>query len=143
MRKRDKVFHVEALTYTGTFDSILERYFRGEPIHRAEDTGPYDLRKLLEKYGDKLIRSRQEYLPTPSGFSTQIAWSSLCFELEEKILVTIMAKEAQPFEASLMRMNTQFQLRQRARSAQLQRCQLCEKNSLLGSLILRARRSLL
>src|SRR5205814_1638125 len=87
-----KVFHVEALTYTGTFDSIVERHFRGEPIHRAEDTGLYDIPKLIEKLGDKLLRSRQEYLPTPSGFSTHLAWSSLCFELEEKVLVTIMAK---------------------------------------------------
>lgn len=92
MVKREKVFQVEALTYTGTFDSIVERQFRGRPIHRAEDTGPYDVAKLIDKFSSKLLRSRQEYLPTPSGLSAHIAWSSLCFELEESVFVTVMAK---------------------------------------------------
>jgi hypothetical protein len=92
MREREKVFQVETLTYTGTFDSIVERRFRGMPIHRAEDTGRYDIAKMVEKYGQKLIRSRQEYLPAPSGFSTHITWASLCFEFDENVFVTIIAK---------------------------------------------------
>jgi hypothetical protein len=92
MRERDKVLQVETLTYTGTFDSIVERRFRGLPIHRAEDTGRYDIAKMVEKYGQKLFRSRQEYLPAPSGFSTHPAWAYLCFEFDENVFVTILAK---------------------------------------------------
>jgi hypothetical protein len=63
---------VEALTYSDTFDALVDRHFRGQSIHRAEDTGSYDVTKIVKKFGKKLIRSRQEYLPAPSGFSTQL-----------------------------------------------------------------------
>ena len=72
MPKRDKTLQVEALTYSDTFDALVDQHFRGQSIHRAEDTGSYDVTKIVKKFGKKLIRSRQEYLPAPSGFSTKL-----------------------------------------------------------------------
>jgi hypothetical protein len=97
MREREKVFQVETLTYTGTFDSIIERRFRGLPIHRAEDTGRYDIDKMVQKYSQKLIRSKQAYLPAPSGLSTHPAWAHICFGLDENVFVTIIANSNAPF----------------------------------------------
>jgi hypothetical protein len=92
MPKRDKTFQVEALTYTDSFDSIVDRHFRGRAIHRTEDTGSYNVAKIVEKCGKNLVRSRQEYLPTPSGFSTHLEWASLCFQFQDDVFVTMMAK---------------------------------------------------
>ena len=92
MPKRDKLFQVEALTYSDTFDAYVDRQLRGRPIHRAEDTGVYDVAIIVAKWGSKLARSRQEYLPAPSGFSTQLEWASLCFQFEKDVFVMVMAK---------------------------------------------------
>ena len=92
MPKQSKIFQVEALTYSDNFDSLVERHFRSRPFHRAEDNGAYNVTKFVEKFGGKLIRSRQEYLPAPSGLSTQLEWASLCFQLEDEVFVTMMAK---------------------------------------------------
>jgi hypothetical protein len=92
MSKSEKALQVEAVTYSDTYDSLVDRHFRGRAIHRAEDTGPFDVEKLIKKYGDKLTRSRQEYLPAPSGFSMQLEWASLCFRFDEDVFVTMMAK---------------------------------------------------
>lgn len=92
MQRRERTFQVEALTYSDSFDGVVDRHFRGRPIHRAEDTGAYDVPKLVKKFASKLTRSRQEYLPAPSGFSTQLEWASLCFQLEDDVFLTLMAK---------------------------------------------------
>lgn len=92
MPKRDKTLQVEALTYSDSFDSLVDRHFRARSLHRAEDAGPYDVSRIVEKFGNKLIRSRQEYLPAPSGFSTHLEWASACFQLENDVFVTMMAK---------------------------------------------------
>jgi len=92
MPRQAKTFQVEALTYSDNFDSLVERHFRGRPLHRAEDSGAYKVSRFVEKFGGKLIRSRQEYLATPSGVSTQLEWASLCFQLEDEVFVTMMAK---------------------------------------------------
>jgi hypothetical protein len=92
MSKRDTPIQVEALTYSDTFDAVVDQHFRGQRIHRAEDTGPYDVARLVKALKQRLMRSRQEYLPAPSGFSTQLEWASLCFQLEDDVFLTLMAK---------------------------------------------------
>jgi hypothetical protein len=92
MSERDKTLRVEALTYSDSYDSLVDRHFRGRSIHRAEDAGPYNVTKMLAKFGARLARSRQEYLAAPSGISTQLEWASLCFQLEERVFLTVMSK---------------------------------------------------
>jgi len=99
MPKRDKVFQVEALTYTGTFDSLVERHFRGQPVHRAEDTGRYDVAKLVQKFANKLVRSRQEHVTAPSGFGAHLTWATICFAFDENVFVTVMAKGNSDYRA--------------------------------------------
>lgn len=92
MSKRDKIFQVEALSYSDTFDAAAQKYFRGRPMHRAEDTGAYDVNKIADKLGDKMQRSRQTYSAAPSGLSSHLEWASLCFRLEDGIFVSVPAK---------------------------------------------------
>jgi hypothetical protein len=99
MPKRERALQVEALTYSDTFDALVDLHFRGRPSHRADDTGAYDVAKLVKKLGAKLTRSRQEYLPAPSGLSTQIEWATLCFHLEEDVFLKVMAKGNSAFRS--------------------------------------------
>src|ERR1041384_3201772 len=93
MSKRDRALQVDALTYSySSLDSVVDNHFRAQPLHRAEDTGGYDVPKLVEAFQDKLIRSRQEYLQSPSGLTTQLEWASLCIRPEENVFVIIMSK---------------------------------------------------
>jgi len=92
MSKLQKLLEVEALNYTDTFDYQVSRHFRNRPTHRAEDTGFYNIEKMIEAYGDKIVRSRQEFVTSPSGLSAQLLWASLCFELEKDLFVIAMAK---------------------------------------------------
>ena len=92
MSKPSKLIQVEAINYTDTFDYGVSRHFRNRPTHRAEDTACYDVEKIVKTYEDKLIRSRQEYVPSPSGLTTHLHWASLCFELERDLFVIILAK---------------------------------------------------
>jgi hypothetical protein len=92
MSTRDKTLQVEALTYSDTFDATAQKYFRGRAIHRAEDTGAYDIRKMVEKFGDRLDRSRQEFSASPSGLTSHLEWASLCFQLEDGVFLTVLAK---------------------------------------------------
>jgi hypothetical protein len=92
MPKQSRVLQVETINYTDTFDYIVSRQFRNRPTHRAEDTACYDIDSMVKAYQDKLIRSRQEYVPSPSGLTTQLRWASLCFELEQDLFVVVLAK---------------------------------------------------
>lgn len=47
---------------------------------------------MVEKFGGKLLRSRQENVTSPSGMSAQLKWASLCFEMEKDLFVTVLAK---------------------------------------------------
>ena len=92
MSKRERNLKVEAVTYSDTLETLVDRHFQGRPVHRVEDTGAYNVSRIIEQYGHKLLRSRQEYLPTPSGFSNQLEWASLCVQLEEDLFIIILAK---------------------------------------------------
>jgi hypothetical protein len=92
MSKQDKVIQVEALTYSDSYDSLVDRQFRNKASHRAEDTGPYDIERMVKVFGSRLIRSRQEYATSPSGFTTRLQWASLCFSLGDDTFVTMLAK---------------------------------------------------
>jgi hypothetical protein len=87
-----KTLQVEALTYSDTFEAAVDRNFRNRPSHRADDAGHYNVEKMIAKYGGKLIRSRQEYITSPSGMTVQLQWGSLCFELEKDLFVTLLVK---------------------------------------------------
>lgn len=89
---KDEAHRVEALTYSDSYDSLVDRRFHGRPFHKVEDTGPYNVKEMVEKFGSKLIRSRQEYLQSPSGLNDYLEWASLCFELEQDVFATILAK---------------------------------------------------
>ena len=92
MSKSSEILKVEALNYTDTFDYQVSRHYRDRPVHRAEDTGCYDIPKMVEVYADKLVRSRQEYVTSISGLTAQLQWASLCFRLDEDVFVIAMTK---------------------------------------------------
>ncbi|HUS35065.1 MAG TPA: AAA family ATPase [Verrucomicrobiae bacterium] len=92
MAKGRPALQVEALTYSESIDGIVDKHFRGRPSHRAEDNAAYDINKIVEVHGARLLRSRQEYLPTASGLEAALQWASLCFELEPDVFVTILSK---------------------------------------------------
>jgi hypothetical protein len=86
--KKHAPLQVEALTYSETFESIIDRNFRNCPVHRADDNAEYNVDAMIKAFADKLIRSRQEYVTSPSGLTTRLRWASLCFALEENLFVT-------------------------------------------------------
>ncbi len=86
--KIPKILQVEALTYSDSFDSIVDRNFRNRPAHRVEDNGVYDIEAMVKELGDKMIRSRQEYIIAPSGLTKQLKWATVCFALEPDLFVT-------------------------------------------------------
>jgi hypothetical protein len=92
MPKQDRPLQVEALTYSDSFESLVDRHFRDRPWHRADDVGAYDVNKMVEIYQDKLFRSRQEYAVSPSGLTTRLQWASLFFKLKEDVFVLMFAK---------------------------------------------------
>jgi hypothetical protein len=92
MSNKTKALQVEALTFSDTFDNVVDKYFRNRASHRAEDSGLFDIERIVKAYSGKLLRSRQEYAISPSGFTSRIQWASLCFQVEEDVFVTLMAK---------------------------------------------------
>lgn len=92
MKEGSKSHLVEAFTSSESFDSLVDRQFRGKPHHRAEDAGPFAIPEMVADLGDKLLRSRQEYVMAPSGLSSVSLWASLCFKLDDDVFVTAMAK---------------------------------------------------
>jgi hypothetical protein len=40
---KERTVQVEALTYADSYESIVEKHFRGRATHRAEDTGQYKI----------------------------------------------------------------------------------------------------
>lgn len=92
MKEGRKSHLVEAFTSSESFDSLVDRHFRGKPHHRAEDTGPFAIPEMVADHGSKLLRSRQEYVMAPSGLSSVPLWASLCFQLDENVFVTATAK---------------------------------------------------
>lgn len=82
----------EVITSAEAFDSPLFRAFRGGPFHRAADTAEYAAGKMVEEMKDKLIRSRQELLVSPSGTTRKLFWSSLLFHLEGDVFVVMHLK---------------------------------------------------
>ena len=93
----------EALTYTDSYESIVEKHFRGRATHRAEDTGPYKIEELVADFEKCLLRSRQEFVPAPSGLSSRLKWASMIFQPEEDVFVTIFVKgnETPEFKVSV------------------------------------------
>lgn len=87
-----KVLEVEALTYSDSIDGLADKHFRGRPSHRADDAGPYDVARMVKVLGEKLVRSRQEYMVAPSGMSRHLMWASLCFQLEADVFALLLAK---------------------------------------------------
>src|SRR6185369_480037 len=92
MSKKERTLKVEAQTFSEYFEIAVDRHFRGQPVHRVEDSGAYRVKEMVQRFRDKLIRSRQEHLLTPSGMSTQLQWASLCFRLEEDVFAVVLAK---------------------------------------------------
>jgi len=92
MSKPDKILEVDALTYSDSFDGLVDRHFRNRPSHRADDTGLYNVEEMIRAFPDKLFRSRQEYALSPSGLTVRIQWASLLFRLEEDIFVIMFGK---------------------------------------------------
>ena len=102
MTKRRTV-QVEALTYSDSYDSIVEKHFRDRATHRAEDTGPYEIEKLVARFEKSVLRSRQEFVPTPSGLTRRLRWASMCFQPEDDLFVTIFVQgfAAEVFKVSV------------------------------------------
>jgi hypothetical protein len=90
MAKQSKALQVEALTYSDSYESVVDKHFRNRPLHRAEDSGEYDIERILKAHEAKLMRSRQEYSTSKSGLTRQLRWVSLCFEFEPDVFVTIL-----------------------------------------------------
>jgi hypothetical protein len=53
MAKQHKVIQVEALTYSDSFESVVDKNFRNRPLHRVEDSGPFDVERILKAYKRK------------------------------------------------------------------------------------------
>jgi len=100
MSDSEKPLQVEALTYSDSYETLVDRQFRGRPLHRVEDSGPYDVAGMVETFSKGILRSRQEYLPAPSGLTTTLGWASVCFKTDSDVLVTVMSKGSGAFRAS-------------------------------------------
>ena len=92
MTEQKKSHFVDAFTISESFESLIDRHFRGRTFHRAEDSGPYAIEQLIKNEGQKLVRSRQEYVSSPSGLSSKLQWSSMCFEWEQDAFIVVMIK---------------------------------------------------
>ena len=66
MSKKESAVQVEALTYSDSYGSIVEKHFRGRASHRAENSGPYEIEKLVARFEENFVRSRQEFVPAAS-----------------------------------------------------------------------------
>jgi hypothetical protein len=82
----------EVFTTSESFDSPVFREFRGSNYHRAADTATYDAARMAADLGDYLTRSRQELLVSPSGTTRKLFWSSLLFELPDRIFIVMHLK---------------------------------------------------
>jgi hypothetical protein len=90
MSKQRNAIQVEALTYSDSYDSLVERHFRNRPMHRAEDSGHYDVDRMLKLNELKVVRSRQEYSVSKSGLTRKLRWVSICIAWEPDVFVTIL-----------------------------------------------------
>lgn len=102
MTKRSTV-QVEALTYSDSYESIVDKHFRDRTTHRAEDTGPYEIEKLVARFEKCIHRSRQEFVSAPSGVTSRLKWASMLILPEDDVFVTIFAKgnDAEEFKVSI------------------------------------------
>jgi hypothetical protein len=92
MSETKRTHYIEAFTYSESFESLVDRHFRGRNYHRAEDSGPYDIERIVKEHSAKLIRSRQEHSLSASGLSARLDWASTCFQWEKDVFVVIMSK---------------------------------------------------
>jgi hypothetical protein len=92
MSESQQTHYVEAFTCSESFESMVDRHFRGKNYHRAEDTGPYSVDRIIREKGDTLVRSRQEHNLSASGLTSKLDWASMCFEWEQDVFVIVMAK---------------------------------------------------
>src|SRR5688572_6707409 len=82
-----------------TSESFVEQHFRKGPLHRAKDTGEFDLERIVEEFGEHLVRSTRELYPNPSSNTYSPQWNSAIFHCPDDVFWHFIAKSASYGEA--------------------------------------------
>jgi hypothetical protein len=87
-----KYHQIEVVNQGDTFESLVERNFRGKVCHRAEDIAPFDVERMVVDMAEALVRSRRDYMVAPSGMARVPFFTNLLFRLEEDLFVLVQHK---------------------------------------------------